>query len=68
MKLWKQNFLKYKGCLLLIDFTHDNCKNLIDSYYFEYIKRLEEGMQEIPLVLLEKLIKLDAMCLLEHKP
>ncbi|MDE5110014.1 MAG: hypothetical protein O4753_01590, partial [Trichodesmium sp. St7_bin2_1] len=47
MKLWKQNFLKYKGCLLLIDFTHDNCKNLIDSYYFEYIKQRAHYLTEI---------------------
>lgn len=39
MKSWKQNYLKYKGCLLVIDFTHDNCQNLIDPYYFEYIKQ-----------------------------
>ncbi|NES88767.1 hypothetical protein, partial [Okeania sp. SIO2B9] len=35
MKSWRQNYLKYKGCLLLINFTHDNCQNLIDYYYFE---------------------------------
>ncbi|NET43993.1 hypothetical protein [Okeania sp. SIO2B3] len=35
MQSWRQNYLKYKGCLLLINFTHDNCQNLIDSYYFE---------------------------------
>ena len=47
MKLWKQDFLKYKGCLLLIDFTHDNCQNLIDSYYFEYIKQRAHYLTEL---------------------
>ncbi|MGD1807862.1 hypothetical protein ACP6PL_20835 [Dapis sp. BLCC M126] len=47
MKSWKQDFLKYKGCLLLIDFTHDNCQNLIDSYYFEYIKQQANYLTEI---------------------
>ncbi|MGD1715431.1 hypothetical protein [Dapis sp. BLCC M172] len=47
MKSWKQDFLKYKGCLLLIDFTHDNCQNLIDPYYFEYIKERANYLTEI---------------------
>ncbi|MEM1170866.1 MAG: hypothetical protein AAGJ08_17750 [Cyanobacteria bacterium P01_H01_bin.35] len=47
MKTWRQNYLKYKGCLLLIDFTHDNCQNLIDSYYFEYIKQQAHYLTEI---------------------
>ncbi len=47
MKSWKQDFLKYKGCLLLIDFTHDNCQNLIDPYYFEYIKQRAHYLTEI---------------------
>ena len=47
MRLWNQNFLKYKGCLLLIDFTHDNCQNLIDPYYFEYIKQRAHYLTKI---------------------
>jgi hypothetical protein len=47
MRLWNQNVLKYKGCLLLIDFTHDNCKNLIDPYYFEYIKKQAHYLTEV---------------------
>ncbi|MGK7920820.1 MAG: hypothetical protein AB4080_12530 [Trichodesmium sp.] len=47
MKSWKQDFLKYKGCLLLINFTHDNCQNLIDSYYFEYIKKRANYLTEL---------------------
>ncbi len=47
MKTWRQNYLKYKGCLLLIDFTHDNCQNMVDSYYFEYIKQRAHYLTEI---------------------
>ncbi|NES03755.1 MAG: hypothetical protein F6K22_13415 [Okeania sp. SIO2F4] len=47
MRTWRQNYLKYKGCLLLIDFTHDKCQNLIDSYYFESIKQRAHYLTEI---------------------
>ncbi|GFZ92996.1 hypothetical protein [Okeania sp. KiyG1] len=47
MQLWRQNYLKYKGCLLLINFTHDNCQNLIDSYYFESYRQRARYLSEM---------------------
>ncbi|NEP85230.1 MAG: hypothetical protein F6K39_48385, partial [Okeania sp. SIO3B3] len=47
MKSWRQDNLKYKSCLLLINFTHDNCPTMIAPKSFISTKQQAHYLTEM---------------------
>ena len=47
MRSWHYSILKYKSCLLLIDFMQDNCQNVLSYYYYDVWKQRAHYLTEI---------------------